>query len=316
MTRQAPFVIAIIPSLVLTGCFSSVRVTNSKSLDSPPKGIPFYAKTGACKQETVWLEPQYTLAYELPKPALPVEKVLNRRRYLSKEVQTFILTSGDEAKWKDTIMTEPGPDLVDETNPDEIKKEVHDGNWMEASNTGAIEAVVDYSNVFYLNSARPLAGTTQVDAKLGPDGTLTEASAQVNDQTLATVASVVSSLVSSASTAAKILATDGHTETQVPVKVTVKVYKHTHSQYLPPIDSTNKTTITPSACLAASSGVIGGSFVVTDVSDAANAKPADAAKENTITVSGSIVLPKTAAPPPSTTTKPPATGGTTTPPKN
>jgi hypothetical protein len=314
MNRRGAFVIAIIPSLALTGCFSSVRVSHSKALDSPPKGIPFYAKTAACKQETVWLEPQYTLTYELPTPTVAVEKILNRQQFVTKEVQAFVVRSGSEAEWKNSVLVQPGPDLVDETKPNEIKKEAVAGNWMVASNTGAIEAVVDYSNVFYLNSARPLAGTTQVDAKLASDGTLSEGSAQVNDQTLATVASMVSSLVSSASTAAKTLGFVESTKFP-PVKVSVKVYKHTHSQYLAPIDpATNQTTITPSACTASPLGVAGGSFSVTDATDAANAKPTDAAKENTISVSGSIVLPKPNAPA-SPASTPTATGGTSTPPK-
>jgi len=310
ITRLA--ILAVL-SLALGGCMSSVRVSQSTSLASPPKGIPFYAKTGACKQETAWLEPQYIVTYESKIGASsfgPVDKVLNRQQFMKPAVQGFLVAPQASADWQKIIFAEPGPDVVNETNPSDIKKEVDEGNWTEASNTAEVDAVVDYGNVFYLNSARPLAGTTQVDAKLSADGTLTEGSAQVNDQTIATVASAISSLVTSATTAAKFVESQGTSDNTITVKT--KVYKHTHSQYLPPVDaSTKAATATPSACIASPSGVVGGSFVVTEATDSTNAKPATTDKDNTISVSGSIVLPKTSAAPSPTA---PSGGTPTTPP--
>lgn len=302
------FVAAISSCFMLVGCMSSVRVYRSNSLTEQPRGIPFYVKTGVCKQETTWLEPQYILTYESKAGAAsrgPLEKVLNRSEFLNQEVQTFIADPSNTALLRrifDDPRAYPGPNSINESDPASITGQEMLGNWMRVSNTGAVEAVVDYADVFYLNSARPLAGTTQVDAKLAADGTLTEGSAQLNDQTLATIASTISSLVSSATTAAKFVGLDA----QVEIKITVKtrVYKHTHSQY----PSLGKSA-TPATCPALAGGVFGGSFAVTEVADSAGAKPT--AGDNTIGISGSIVLPKSATP----TSPAPAPTGTPTPPK-
>jgi len=295
----------LILCLALIGCFSSVRVSRSNSLGDPPQGIPFYAKTGVCRQQTDWLEPQYILTYESKSgtPATgPVDKVLSRQQFSQKTVQDFIADPGAPSAWKTAIFDLPGPDSINESISAEIAKEETSGNWARVSNTSAVEAVVDYSNVFYLNSARPLAGTTQVDAKLAADGTLTEGSVQVQDQTL----EAISSLISSASTAATGFAAPHTTTTELAqpeykLSVKTKVYKHSHSQYLD-----LKTPATPFTCVASPSGVVGGSFTVSEVADSSKSK-ADADKDNTISVSGSIVLPKAAPPssPPSGTTPTP-----------
>jgi hypothetical protein len=281
-------------SLMLFGCFSSVRVQRSASLADEPHGIPFYAKTGMCKQQTVWLEPQYIFMYEAKMgndTFGPVDKVLNREQYL--KVQDFIAAPKSPQDWKAIIFALPGPETINESDAEQIKKEEASGNWIRASNTGTVEAVVDYGNVFYLNSARPLAGSTQVSAKLAADGTLTEASAQVQDQTLQTIASTISSLVGSASTAAKILGLEAQVEYKLTVKT--KVYSHAHVQYVEVKNNEKISAATPINCNAVNSGVFGGSFTVAEVPDSAGAKP-PSDKENTVTISGSIVLPKAQAP--------------------
>jgi hypothetical protein len=294
----------LILCLSFVGCFSGVRVSRSNSLGDPPKGIPFYAKTGVCKQQTDWLEPQYILTYESKSETTatgPVDKVLSRQQFSQKAVQDFIANPSAPSAWKTAIFDLPGPDAINESNSADITREEAAGNWVRVSNSGAVEAVVDYGNVFYLNSARPLVGTTQVDAKLAADGTLTEGSVQVQDQTLA----AIGSLISSASTAATgfagaHLAPSEPAEPEYKLGVKTKVYKHSHSQYLD-----LKTPATPFTCSASPSGVLGGSFTATEVADSSNAKSSGADKDNTISVSGSIVLPKTTPPPPSGATPTP-----------
>lgn len=303
-------------SLMLVGCFSSVRVQRSTSLADEPHGIPFYAKTGVCKQQTVWLEPQYIFTYEAKAgngTFGPVDKILNREQYL--KVQNIFAVPRSPEDLKSIIFALPGPQTINESDAEQIKKEEASGNWIRVSNTGTVEAVVDYGNVFYLNSARPLAGSTQVSAKLAADGTLTDASAQVQDQTLQTIASTISSLVGSASTAAKILAYDAQ---QVEIKLTgkTKVYSHTHVQYVEIKNNEKLSPATPVNCKADNSGVLDGSFMVAEVPDSAGTKPSASDKENTVTISGSIVLPKTQAPASPAPTAPAPKTPPSSPPKN
>jgi len=310
--------LSLVIVLLLSGC-SSVHVNRSNSLSAAPKGIPFYAKTAVCKQETVWLEPQYIITFENQATSYgPVQATMSREEYLRKETQDFIAQAGGTpADWMTLTAAAKGPVQFDEGATCAVSEgqpacgilaQEKKGNWFRVANTGTVDVIVDYSNVFYLNSSRPVAGTTQVDAKLGSDGTLSEGSAQVNDQTLATIASTIASLAGSASTAAKIggfAAAEEAKKKEVHVTVSTKFYRHTHTQYL-------QTTVaaTPAGCAPADSGILTGSFVVSDAEDPATKKPAGS-EGSTISVSGSIVLPKAAAP----AGQSPAPGAPPTPPK-
>ncbi len=294
----------------MAGC-SSLNVSNSTK--AKVNGLPFYIKKGICKQQTVWLEPLYVITYE-PNAGVsvsgPLQKVLTRLQFMTPDVQKFLI-SPTTKDWYSigTVADRGGPFNEGANSPASIKR-IHDeedsGNWLRASNTGAIDAVVDYTVTYYINSARPFAGSTQVSAKLAPDGTLTEASGQVNDQTLATIASTISSLVGTATSVAKLspdlLSLKEKNEGKASVKT--KIYQHTHYQY-----SDDPSDVVVDGCLPVAEGVTGGSFTVSEVADS-SAKPNDANKENSISVTGSIVLPKPAA-------SPAPTGPTTTsPPKN
>jgi hypothetical protein len=287
--------ITLVTCISLAGCMSSARVYRSNSLNAPPHGIPFYSKTAICKQETIWLEPQYTLTFSMKSGAQaygPIQKVLSRKEYLQPFVQDFVLHPRQDV-WEKSILPLPVPTLFNEGNGEAERQIIcleHSGNWARISNTGTLEAVVDYSNVFYLNSARPLAGQTQVDAKLASDGTLTEGSAQLQDQTLATIASSISSLVGDATNVMKIVGLEASPEFRV--SISTKIYKHSHVRY---VGDAGKPA-TAGSCLADPNGVFGPSYTVTEATDASGGKPAGADKDNTISISGSIVLPKQAAP--------------------
>lgn len=232
-----------------------------------------------------------------------LKKVLTRTEFLDKTVQSFILEPSDPEVWSEKIVQLPGPVSVDESDKPKILAQETLGNWARVANTAAIEPVVNYSVVFYLNSRRPLAGTGQIDGKLAADGTLTEGSAQIQDQTLATVASAISSLTGSASTVAKIVGLEASPEFKLTVKT--KFYKHTHDQYY------GKLGLAPNECNPASDGVFGGWFLVAEATDSAGSKSSSAEKDNTISVTGSIVLPKSLGTTPSTTSP----SGSTTPAK-
>jgi hypothetical protein len=297
-------------SVSMTNC-SSIRVSNSTN--SKVEGVPFYIKRGVCKQQTVWLEVLYVITFE-PNAGFsvsgPLQKVLTRLQYMTPEVQGFLIAPTVKDWYSIGIASaDAGPFNEGEGSVASIKRiqdEETSGNWLRVSNTGAIEAAVDYSITYYLNSSRPLAGSTQVNAKLATDGTLTEASAQVNDQTLATIASTISSLVGSAVSIAKlnIDVQSGKAKSEGKASVKTKIYQHTHYQY-----SVDPGEIKLDGCLPEPAGVTGGSFTVSEVGDS-TAKPSNTDKENTVNFSGSVVLPKT------TTTPAPTAPPTPTVPKN
>src|SRR5271156_4980628 len=55
----------ILLCVLLSGCLSTVRIKKetdpSQHTVGDVPGIPFYVKTAKCKQETIWLEPVYTM---------------------------------------------------------------------------------------------------------------------------------------------------------------------------------------------------------------------------------------------------------------
>ena len=279
---------------LLSGCMSSVRVYRSDSLGSPPKGIPFYVKTSVCKQESVWIEPQYVLTFQVTgdHPYGPMQKILTRQEYRSDAVQRFIGAANPNT-WQAAVLSLPGPVPVNEESPSAVANEENFGNWMEVANTGAVEMVVDYEDVFYLNSGRPLTGTTQVNAKLGPDGTLAEASAQVQEQTLSTIASTLGSVAGAVTTVALARAAATAQVSRAPsenhLTIATRTYQHTHTAY-------SGFPARPDTCAPQPNGVFSGSFAVTEVK-AAGEKTANSG--NTISVSGSIQLPKAAGAAPS-----------------
>jgi hypothetical protein len=68
------------------------------------------------------------------------------------------------------------------------------------ANSSTLTAEVDYQTAYAINERRPFSGSSQADFKLAADGTLNEASGQVQDNTFATIASAlpISSLITSA----------------------------------------------------------------------------------------------------------------------
>jgi hypothetical protein len=58
-------------------------------------------------------------------------------------------------------------------------------------NTSSLTSVVDHSTRYSINQSRPFSGSSNGDFKLGADGTLNEASGQVQDNTFSTILSAL-----------------------------------------------------------------------------------------------------------------------------
>jgi hypothetical protein len=294
-------------------------------------GLPFYTKHGVCKRETVWLEPQYTLSISVTADKqLPVTKTMTvtRQAYLNNEVQTLLTAmnalSGEHkldandvsqcpssvgAVWDKVAANKSYSPVAGLETSGGLGTAEAAGNIVRVGDSAAVVTEVDYKNIYYLNTKSPWIGTAQVNAKLASDGTLTEASAQVDDETWSTILNAATSLAgdflgagsaASAPAAPAATALTPHTsvasgprvscpvlagwptpQESVSYKFGVKttVYKHDHTE-LSELDKPCETT---------REGVVGGSFTVVAEEMDAQEKKADA---DTISVNGAIKLPK------------------------
>jgi hypothetical protein len=188
--------------------------------NAPPTkidGIPFYVKRGVCKKETTWLEPQYVLTLSVAvddEPPIFHTIVLSRSGYRSAEVQSLLaLVAGISGQYTlakayqdacpgkigqrwDPVAARKEYAIVDQLDTDSrLSPAERRQDVIRILNTAKVDYVVDYTRQYYLNAKSPWVGTSQVNAKLAEDGTLTEASGQLDDETASTILSTISSLV-------------------------------------------------------------------------------------------------------------------------
>jgi hypothetical protein len=266
------------------------------------------------------------------RPPITYSMTLNRYAYLQADVQKLLTTlAGLSGTYKSTDVQACPARIGDVWTPvagiaayrveDSLERDNKlgdaetNGNVIQVSNTGVLDSVVDYTHQYYMNSRTPWIGTSQVDAKLASDGTLTEGSAQVDDETWSTILSTVSSLVGDFTGAGAATPAAASTSGTIPTvapqiegippspprpscqdspswpapkqKVTYKVmlttliYKHDH---------TEQSFDLAKGCGPAKGGVLDGNFVVSKVDD----KDSDSSKKdaNAIEISGEIKLPK------------------------
>ncbi|MGO8790881.1 MAG: hypothetical protein ACLQVL_26350 [Terriglobia bacterium] len=315
--------------LMLGGCLSTVRIKTADSTSIPKggdvPGIPFYVKTAKCKQETTWIEPVYTLALKktttykfldedaakkagskLPPAEVRVAtKVLSLSEFqpTNTDLQELLaLLAKPNASEADNAPIEHAWDKLSKI-PDYLPLNTSEDslisggtNVIMISNTASPEAMVDYTRVYYYNAPRPWIGTSQVDAKLAADGTLTEGSAQVQSQTLSTLLTTATSLFSTAFAKVPsfgIVAPTTTTTVQYDLSIQKELYQHSHTRY--------ENFANP--CLPASPAVTTG-YALTITVPGQPSTPASTAKDDAsnVKVTGTVTLPKT---PPATPTAPP-----------
>ena len=278
-------------------------------------GIPFYVKTAKCKQETTWIEPVYTLALKktttykfvdedavkkagtkLPPPEVRVAaKVLSLSEFQptnSPLQQVLTLLAKPDTSGADHTQIESAWAALSAV-PDYMPLAVSEDslistgtNVIMISNIASPETMVDYDHVYYYNAPRPWIGTSQVDAKLAADGTLTEGSAQVQSQTLSTMLTTATSLFSTVFSKVPqfgFAPTNITTTVQYDLAVQKESYQHTHSRY-------DKFA---NPCLPASPAVTTG-YALTIVVPGQASGSASTAKDdsNTAKVTGTVTLPK------------------------
>jgi len=299
------FCILVAALSLLSGC-ATFQVKKGTTHAKIP-GIPFYVKQGACKHQTVYLEPYYILTLTVKysdKSTTSSSGVLSKSEFESQPAQQIRSIVGEKAKLArrevDTLTALWAANVKGKIyNPYRPESGILPADKITLSNTLAPEIFVSYKDddQYFYNVDRPAIGSVQADIKLGSDGTLSEASAQVEDKTVSTILSLfpISDLIKSAAADAPAAvalheALGGPADAtvlEVELKTERKGVKLTRTTF----DLNNKPPcLVPTSTLAEVAEKY--SLTVEDVGG--GEKPDDG---NNISVSGSIKLPKDKTPP-------------------
>lgn len=305
---------------LLAGCSQTIRIhrepygTGKGQLE----GIPFYVKTAVCKQETVWLQPIYTLSLKetfTPDPTAAVPKpeslagtrsaMLTLGEFQSDKVAQFMAAVNSkhntpssqtqdaiadiEDKWSAVVemaAETPDPFRLDEDHLSSTDGKDR-GRVLRIGNTINAETYVDYTTMYFYNTPKPLVGSSQATVKLAGDGTMTEGTGQIESKTFQSVLDLfpikeVASAAAKGGLPAQLFGagTPPKGTMKYELSVDTKVSKHTHSRYLG----------TKPPCGQSESEISAKPYNLT-VEDVSEAKKSSDDSQS-ISVTGSIKLPK------------------------
>jgi hypothetical protein len=176
--------------MTLVGCggvYRITRVTPPETPTSPPgkekqDGILYYAKVGVCRHETKYEELVFDVVVtNTASKAVELQRSLGLKAYL--DFQSKMADEAADAKMKlngETEYVETG-----------FNKPPLDGDLLLIANRNILETVVDYQHQYYFNAGRPISGSATAAVKIGTDGSMTEASATVQSDTLKTILSAI-----------------------------------------------------------------------------------------------------------------------------
>lgn len=297
----ATLVLAVLLTGSLAGC-RTVQVTKAKAPTSPSKtdkidGIPFYIKKAACKHEVVWLEPIYTLTLdEITTPPGADAKpqttprgavVLSLSQYREDPAVLAFLKALSQVgaqfedvlkKWNEITKVPYTPT----TFPDSPKDRVL------VSNSNTPEIYVDYGETYYISAKHPLAGSAKVDTKLAGDGTLTEASVEIESKTLETLLGPVTAAISSGlPLAAKVEGKPA--EKQLKLTTEVSGFKHTFSRIDP--SASFPCSVVSAEGVPATMSTAAAKLFNYSRESVASGTAAEKKGKNKIQVSGEVILP-------------------------
>ena len=241
---------------VVTGCGSLMTVTRKPhdTAQGQQDGVPFYVKAGICKQQTVWMQPIYTVTLKKTPPATNKKEAVSSRTLILSLVEIRSPQFRDvvnakvnevEGKWDALAgIQPPDPYKLDQDNLDDDDSEDYK-RVLRVANETVAETYVDYSTTYYFNTKKPLAGSAQANVELAGDGTMTKGSAQAEDKTLQTFLDLLpikDVLTSVAKAELGIEAVEpGAEATKYELTISTQILKHTHYKYLtgkvPPCDA-------------------------------------------------------------------------------
>ena len=293
----------------LFGCMT-VK-TSRTAFPAPPNraeavpGIPFYIKTAACKHQAVWAEMRYDIQYSQVTAGDSTANRAGEKTVGGSEAGDIALLtqiSGkkitdptDRKKYRAALDRIVAARPVAAPTVKSAQQLSNDPNVQLVSDTASIEPYVDYSVLYYYNTARPLIGTAKADVHLAADGTLTEGVSELTDTTGSTIASFVTSLGGMAVGAGskgipRTLVPSGQapslpgTSDTFTFTVSVKTYEHT-------IEEWKKDVKDPASCTVAWLNPSAYSLnTVTLAPDASANKKAPVSK-NAVQFNGEIQLP-------------------------
>ncbi|MBV9301832.1 MAG: hypothetical protein JOY62_16555 [Acidobacteriaceae bacterium] len=314
-------IVPVTPSAVQnagTGPQTAAKASEERQLEKTEgvPGLPFYVKKAACLHSTVWLEPVYTLTLELV--STPLDDPSKARSTL---LGSTVLSLKQLGAAQDLFhsVNEPSEDLdkilsvwkciaTQDGTPYTPIGFPEQKNRILISNTAEPQVYVDYSQHYYLNAHQPLAGSAKVDSKLASDGTLTEASAEVENKTLETLVSGVKELTGTAVGVGAKRFIEAGREQHVKLTILAGGFKHTFSQLAVPSSF---------PCQASSEMTSAQSYSRTEITTGGG--KVTESKGSKITVSGEITLPEskpTSAPGAGKASESSSGGTTAAPPRN
>jgi hypothetical protein len=260
-------------ALSFAGCGSVYRITKVTPPATPvpdkPRekqdGVLFYAKIGVCRHETKYEEPIFDVVVtNTASKAVELSRSLGLKAY-----QDFQATLIGAADAKVELNKEPA------YTPTGFKNPPSPDNLLLSANRTLLETATDYHHQYFYNTAWPISGSATADIKLASDGSMNEASATIQSDTLKTVLSAIptQTLLSA------VLGVDGG-HPAYTVTVMQRTYVWTISDLPMPIPGGQNLTqcSSPGAALEISAATIGNYNVTRDL-----AVPTDIARTPTTT---------------------------------
>jgi hypothetical protein len=193
--RQLPLFLAILAASLFGGC--SLYHVRAFDDQNPNNGIPFFAASGACTQQTVRAIPYFLITLKISGASGVISSdtvKISKAARTSYEFNALLEELGKPQPVRSAVQTDW--DNLKAKQPFDPYGQ-SDGEFV-LSNTSKVVTVVNYSEHYSLNQKVPLAGTTSGDYKLSADGTLSEVQGQTQDNTLSTILTALSSLVQTA----------------------------------------------------------------------------------------------------------------------
>jgi hypothetical protein len=184
--------LAVMMCLVVTGC--GVYVVKKSTPAGDHHGIPFYVKQSACKREVILLEPYYVLTLTTKqgdKVVSAESTVLSRSQFNSQPVVELrnLLASSSPAGSQLRLLWDQVRGMHYEPHVSEFQ--VKPDDWYVVSDTVTPDVYVDYEHPYTLNARRPAIGSSEATTKLNEDGTLSEATAKIDDKTISSLLDLI-----------------------------------------------------------------------------------------------------------------------------